>query len=148
MLDGNVEALLLLNTTGDGSGHQAGQPGILGEVLEVAAAKRIAVDVDGRCQPVGAAVFLHFPVNSSTHLVHQLRVPGLCQSVCHGERGGILVDDGILLRIAGHKLLDKAGEGLEDGQSQINGLDLTLCVNGTALLDAKTGRAVTQGHVC
>lgn len=96
MLHCHVETVLLLDALGNGGCHHAGEPGILREILKVSAAERISMNVDGRCQPIGAAILLHFPIDGIADLIHQLLVLGLGQSVGHRECGGILIENRIL----------------------------------------------------
>ena len=142
MLDSDVESLLLLDAPGDGRCHVAGETGILGEILKVPAAKRIAMDVDGGGQPVGAAVLLHLLVNGIADLVHQLRIPGLGQSVGNRESGGVLVENGVLIGITQHQFFHQIRHILHDGQRHVDGLDTPLLGQGRAFLDPQSRRAI------
>ena len=70
------------------SGQVAGQQRILGVVLKVPAAQRVAVDVDGRGQPHADVVLLDLLAGGAAHGLGDLRVPGAGQQAGAGEGRG------------------------------------------------------------
>ena len=75
MLDGctHVVALDAPDVCG---GHVTGEDGILGEILEITSAQRVAVDVDTGGKDDVDAVFKNFVAHCRGHLLHQVHVPG------------------------------------------------------------------------
>ena len=67
---------LTLHALYDGGGQRSRKIRIFGIILEVAAAKRIAMNVEARSQPNGDASFFHFLPQSFADLVEKLGVPG------------------------------------------------------------------------
>ena len=105
------------------------------------------MNVDCRGQPIGAAILLHLPEDSPADLLHQLCVPGLCQSIGHRESGGVLVDNGVFLRVRHHVLTNDVREGIEDRHGHLHRLHLSLFGHTGAFLNPQTGRAVAQGNI-
>ena len=81
--------MVALDSGHHGSCHLTGEHRILRVVLEVSAAERTSVDVDGGCQPCADIVLLCLSTAGSTYLLHDLRIPGTCKQSRAGECGGI-----------------------------------------------------------
>ena len=71
-------------------GYLARYERIFRVVLEVAAAQRVAVQVQGRCQQHVGAVFEHLLADSLTYALDQLRVPCRRQKRTYGEVGAVV----------------------------------------------------------
>ena len=72
-----------------GRRHLAGQKRILREILEVAAAERVAVQVETRCKKYVCSVLLDFLAHSGSELFHQRCIPSRGQDRTYRESGGI-----------------------------------------------------------
>ena len=88
MLDGNAHAVAL-DTPYIGGAHLAGQEGILGEILEVTAAERVAVQVLTGSQENVGAVFLHLFTHGGGEFLHQVGVEGGSQHGTYRETGAV-----------------------------------------------------------
>ena len=77
--------VVFLHTDDVGSCGLTSYHGILGVVFEVTAAKRVAHDIEGRCQQHVGTIFLYLLTNSLTNFLYQLCVPGRGQQCTNGE---------------------------------------------------------------
>ena len=89
VLDGSSHAVALDALYISGS-HLAGKERILGEILEVTAAQRVAVDIHTGSQEYVHAVFQHFVAHGLGDILHQGKVPGAGQKGAHRETGTII----------------------------------------------------------
>ena len=88
VLDGYAHAVLL-DTAGVGGGHLTGNDGVFGEILEVTAAERIAVQVHARSQQDVGPVFLDLVAHGGGEFLYQVGVEGRCQHGAHRETGAV-----------------------------------------------------------
>ena len=113
MLERAADALAL-GTLDEGGGEHAGEEGILGEVLEVAAAEGRAVEVDGRPEPEADAIFTDFLADGLADLLEETHVPGAGEEGSGGEGSGrngrFGAETEALGTIGGHHV-GNAGEG-------------------------------------
>ena len=79
---------LALHAVDPGDRQLAGEQRILGEVLEVAAGGRVALQVDRRAEHHSDAFCHRLASDRPPHLRHQLRVPGGGQGAAGRETGG------------------------------------------------------------
>ena len=79
---------VLLHTAHEGGGHLAAQVGVFGEILEVTAAQRAALDVQAGAQQhvhvQAGGLFAH----QTAHFLAQLRVPAVGHGGSGGQAGG------------------------------------------------------------
>ncbi len=74
-----------------GGGHLPAQQRVFREVLEVAAAQRVAMDVHAGSQQHVHTVFQRFIAQYGGGFLHQFRVPGTGHERPHGKTGGHMV---------------------------------------------------------
>ena len=88
MLDAHANAVALDAAYVCG-GHLSAEERIFGEVLEVAAAQGVAVDVHTRGEEHVGAIFKHLVAHCGGELFNQRCVPGGCKHGAHGEAGAV-----------------------------------------------------------
>ena len=94
VLESNSASRYRLNTLTFGSGGHTGNQRILGIILEVASAERIPVDVHARCQPNVNACICHVISDGLTHVISNIRIPGLRNVLPHRIGGAVLIVGG------------------------------------------------------
>ena len=80
---------LTLQAADDRTGHQTGDHGIFGEIFEVSAAERIAVDIQAGSEQAFHAVKLHFLPDLLIQAFDQLIVPGAGLQRADRNKGGL-----------------------------------------------------------
>ena len=79
---------VLLHTAHEGGGHLAAQVGVFGEILEVTAAQRAALDVQAGAQQHVHIQAGSFFTHQTAHLLAQLRIPAVGHGGSGGQAGG------------------------------------------------------------
>ena len=79
---------VLLHATHESSGHLAAQVGVFGEILEVTAAQRAALDVQAGAQQHVHIQAGSFFTHQTAHLLAQLRIPAVGHGGSGGQAGG------------------------------------------------------------
>ena len=151
VLDGGAHPIGL-DTAHVGGGHLAGEDRILGEVLEVTAAQRVAVDVHARGEENVHAILEDLVAHRLGHVLHEGDIPGAGEQGAHREAGAII---GVAVTLTG-RLDAQAGRAVgEDGAGDAQALDRTGVTRragnlpggtgGDAVHDGGTGAANEQG---
>ncbi|CCX37991.1 unknown [Clostridium sp. CAG:1013] len=150
MLDGDAPARMGLDSLSDRSSDLSADEGILGIILEVAAAQRQTVDIQSRSQPQMNPKTLHFFTNHVATLAAEIQIPALGQGRTNGHGGTVLMEHltlsvGLLLshssQTSGHVIVQKLGKPGRQGHLQ--GIDPVLIL-AVILIQAQSCRAV--GH--
>ena len=135
VLDGSAHPVGL-DASDVGRGHLAGEERILGEILEVTSAQRVAVDVHTRGEEDVHAVFQDFVAHGFRHLLHHFRIPGARKEGSHRETGAVV---GVAVTLTG-RLDAQAGRAVgEDGAGDAQTFDRTGVARRTGDLPGGTG---------
>ncbi len=121
MLDGSAHAVAL-DTPDIGRSHLAGEERVLGEILEVTSAERVAVDVHTRGEENVHAVFKHFVTHRLGHVLHEGDVPGTGEQGSHRETGAVV---GVAVTLTGRLDAQAGGAVGQDGAGNAQAFDRT-----------------------
>ena len=135
VLDGSAHAVAL-DPPDIGRSHLAGEERILGEILEVTSAQRVAVDVHARGEEDVHAIFKHFVTHGFRHLLHHFRIPGARKEGSHRETGAVV---GVAVTLAGRLDAQAGGAVGQDGAGNAQAFDGTGVARRTGDLPGGTG---------
>ena len=88
VLDGGAD-VVFLDAADVGGSHLAGEERVFGEILEVSAAQRVAVDVHARGEEHVHAVFVDFIAHRGRHFFHEGGVPRAGEQGPYRETGAV-----------------------------------------------------------
>ena len=136
VLDGHAH-VVALDTVDIGGSHLTREDRILGEILEVTAAERVAVDVHTRGKEDVHTILVDFFTHRLGYVRDEVDVPGAGKKGTHRETGRII---GVLVVLAGRGDTKTSRAVGEDGSRNAETFDRAGVAGGTGHLGGGTGR--------
>ena len=151
VLERRAAAGVLLHAQRDRGGKFAGDQGIFGEILEVASAADVAVDVQRRSEPQVHAEALHLVADQIAAQLGKAEVPALRERRSDRDGGAVLLEDlALCSAVSGKELQPQRSRRRHQLQDALrkpaaHGVDAGLIADVLAA-QAQTGRAVRHDH--